>query len=146
MGNCPCPRCTVNKQSIRGMGTADDRAVRQSSRRADYKDYSKRVSAARKLIYEDGYVVNSDKVDELHQENVTASHRWLCLNLMKADTCDKHPTKTRQVSIILDIDTVSVRWSTALRPSAQSEDLINISMHGIIRHKMRGALNSQIRL
>ncbi|KIL55624.1 hypothetical protein M378DRAFT_1041652 [Amanita muscaria Koide BX008] len=68
MGNCPCPRCTVNKQSIRGMGTADDRAVRQSSRRANYKDYFKRVSAARKLIYEDGYVVNSDKVDELLKE------------------------------------------------------------------------------
>ena len=65
MGTCPCPRCKIKKGSIRGVGTEADYLLRAELERSRDKEYAKQVSNARKLIYEDGYVVNSEKVDEL---------------------------------------------------------------------------------
>lgn len=65
MGSCPCPRCTVAKEDIPGLGTLVDMATRVEKRRADTADRQNRIEKARELIYKDGYVVNSTRVDDL---------------------------------------------------------------------------------
>jgi hypothetical protein len=65
MGMCPCPRCKIAKEDIPNLGTPADTAVRVEQVRRDDTARREKVSKARKLIYEDGYVVNSAKVEEL---------------------------------------------------------------------------------
>lgn len=64
MGNFPCPRCKIAKTQLPGLGTVTDMKIRQEGIRVDTQRQTK-VAAARKLIYEDGYVVNSKRVDDL---------------------------------------------------------------------------------
>ncbi|KAF8204209.1 hypothetical protein K438DRAFT_1964576 [Mycena galopus ATCC 62051] len=65
MGKCPCPRCKIVKEDIPNLGTPADTAVRVEQVRRDDATRRKKVPQARKYIYEDGYVVNSTKVDDL---------------------------------------------------------------------------------
>ncbi|KAH9914268.1 hypothetical protein B0H21DRAFT_896115 [Amylocystis lapponica] len=68
-GRCPCPRCLVTMDCVPQLGTSEDRAVRETLARKDDAERQLQVSAARDLIYKDGYVVNSEKVDELLKEH-----------------------------------------------------------------------------
>ncbi|KAF7432593.1 hypothetical protein PC9H_004535 [Pleurotus ostreatus] len=65
MGNCPCPRCLVKKSAIRALGTPADISQRHNGKRVDSKILHAKVSKARKLIYKQGYTVNSKLVDDL---------------------------------------------------------------------------------
>ncbi|KAF9491917.1 hypothetical protein BDN71DRAFT_1273770 [Pleurotus eryngii] len=65
MGNCPCPRCLVKKSAIRALGTPADINQRRNGKRVDSKTLHTKISKARKLIYKQGYVVNSKLVDNL---------------------------------------------------------------------------------
>ena len=65
MGNCPCPSCKIAKEDIPNLRTPADVAVRVEKARHDDVARREKVSEARKLIYEGGYVVNSKKVDDL---------------------------------------------------------------------------------
>lgn len=65
MGGCPCPRCTVAKENIPRLGTESDRLARSELARKDDEERREKVLDARALIYEDGYVVNAQKVDEI---------------------------------------------------------------------------------
>ncbi|KAF8196232.1 hypothetical protein K438DRAFT_1967951 [Mycena galopus ATCC 62051] len=65
MGKCPCPRCKIVKEDIPNLGTPADAAVRVEQVRCDDAARREKVSQARKYIYEDGYVVNSTKVNDL---------------------------------------------------------------------------------
>ncbi len=67
-GQCPCPRCLVTFDAILDLGTAADRATRASLARSDHVQQEAKIDRARELIYDDGYVVNSDHVDALLQE------------------------------------------------------------------------------
>ncbi|KAI0039303.1 hypothetical protein FA95DRAFT_1451096, partial [Auriscalpium vulgare] len=64
-GSCPCPRCLISFDDIPGLGTAADTALRKDSVRYDDGLRRDLVATARDLIYNDGYVVNSTRVDEL---------------------------------------------------------------------------------
>lgn len=64
LGDCPCVRCTIKKSQIREVGTPADMAIRTAQRRLDNEERQRKVDSARRLIYESGYVVNSDKVDK----------------------------------------------------------------------------------
>ncbi|TFY53731.1 hypothetical protein EVG20_g9986 [Dentipellis fragilis] len=64
MGGCPCPRCLVKKECLGNLGTSKD-IERIALTRKDDQAFRCKVSDARKLIYKDGYVVNSDAVDKL---------------------------------------------------------------------------------
>ncbi|KAI0038329.1 hypothetical protein FA95DRAFT_1232934 [Auriscalpium vulgare] len=64
-GRCPCPRCLMTFDDIPNLGTAADMQSRQTAKRYDDGLRREAVSAARDLIYNDGYVVNSTKVEEL---------------------------------------------------------------------------------
>ncbi|PBK60412.1 hypothetical protein ARMSODRAFT_898121 [Armillaria solidipes] len=65
MGGCPCPRCKIRKEVIRGVGTDADLKFRKENARQDNDEWRQKVDDARKLIYEDGYAVNSAKVEEI---------------------------------------------------------------------------------
>lgn len=65
MGQCPCPRCKIKKGAIRNLGTPADTTIRREEVRVDDADLREKITNARKLIYERGYVVNSDHVEDL---------------------------------------------------------------------------------
>ena len=64
-GSHPCPRCLVAINEIHAMGRDDDRKRREESRRCDDAERRKKVDEAREWIYDKGYVVNGDKVEDL---------------------------------------------------------------------------------
>lgn len=66
-GKCPCPRCLVTFEKIPSLGDADDRACRIQTARVDDALHREVIQDARQFIHQDGYVVNSDKVEELLQ-------------------------------------------------------------------------------
>ncbi len=65
MGGCPSPRVTTPKDMIREVGTEADKRLREASRRRVDDELREKVAEARKLIYEKGYVINSEKVENL---------------------------------------------------------------------------------
>ena len=65
MGGCPCPGCTVTKAKIRGVGTASDQRIREETKRKVDDELKTKVAEARKLIYEQGYAINSEKFENL---------------------------------------------------------------------------------
>ncbi|KAJ3537255.1 hypothetical protein NM688_g6717 [Phlebia brevispora] len=64
-GKYPCPHCGVTFDDIIQSGTDEDKALRQATARADNDERKALVKEARDLIYDSGYVVNSDRVDGL---------------------------------------------------------------------------------
>ena len=64
-GGCPCPRCLIKFDEIPLLGTSRDRETREQRMRNDTPEIRALVENARKLIYKDGYVVNSEKVEDL---------------------------------------------------------------------------------
>lgn len=64
MGNSPCPRCLITKDLIPQMGSVLDQN-RRLIRRVDDEGRQRKVQAARKLIYVDGRVVNSEAVESI---------------------------------------------------------------------------------
>ncbi|TFK78527.1 hypothetical protein K466DRAFT_606902 [Polyporus arcularius HHB13444] len=69
MGRCPCPRCLVTKDRLGAVGSTSDRQARTDSARHDNEERQQRVSEARTRIYNDGYVVNSDVVENLLKDD-----------------------------------------------------------------------------
>lgn len=67
-GKCPCPRCLVTFEDIPNLGEEDDEAIRTTQRRGPSTAHSQAVLDARDLIYSDGYVVNSERVEALLQK------------------------------------------------------------------------------
>ncbi|TFK59842.1 hypothetical protein BDN72DRAFT_780189 [Pluteus cervinus] len=65
MAICPCPRCTIPKTSFWKFGQESDMNDRVTLKRIDDDDHREAVSDARELIYEKGYVITSEHVDNL---------------------------------------------------------------------------------
>ncbi|KIY49798.1 hypothetical protein FISHEDRAFT_40613 [Fistulina hepatica ATCC 64428] len=65
IGTHLCPRCLVVKSNIFKIATSEDMKVRMAERRYDDEDLRSKVSASRKLLYEEGYVVNSQVVNNI---------------------------------------------------------------------------------
>ena len=55
----------MTKEEVSNVGTLPDMEIRQARARKDDEDRQNRVKAARSLIYQKGYVVNSTHVDDL---------------------------------------------------------------------------------
>ena len=65
-GQHPCPHCLITFDDIPEIGTPSDRERRQTLTRANQTaDWQSCIRQAQNLIYEHGYVVNSDRVDQL---------------------------------------------------------------------------------
>lgn len=65
MGGCPCPRCTIPKEKIAGLGTRADQKIRVTHQRVDDEVRQSKVQQARDLVYTEGYVVTSQRVEEI---------------------------------------------------------------------------------
>ncbi|CDO68696.1 hypothetical protein BN946_scf184652.g23 [Trametes cinnabarina] len=66
-GRCPCPRCLVTFEDVPNVGEEEDDDARISQRRCPTDARHQAVETARGLIYSDGYVVNSDRVESILQ-------------------------------------------------------------------------------
>ncbi|TBU38655.1 hypothetical protein BD309DRAFT_1083909 [Dichomitus squalens] len=66
-GHCPCPRCEVTFDDIPQMGEDADRDIRNMQARTRSNSLQEKVLDARNLVYEEGFVVNSKRVEELLQ-------------------------------------------------------------------------------
>ena len=64
MGTCPCPRCLIKKEYIKGLGTKVDRQRRAKLRECNER-YQAQVETAREIIYKKGYAVNSKAVNSV---------------------------------------------------------------------------------
>ncbi|TFK58883.1 hypothetical protein BDN72DRAFT_948719 [Pluteus cervinus] len=63
MGLFACPRCLIPKKNFWMTGQEEDLKQRQELIRHDDAENQGKISAARRLIYERGYVVNSERVE-----------------------------------------------------------------------------------
>lgn len=69
MGGCPCPRCTITKDMIPGLGTQKDSQIRARQARHDNDERWDGIEKARKFIYDKHYVVTSKPVEEILKPN-----------------------------------------------------------------------------
>ncbi|KAH7904408.1 hypothetical protein BJ138DRAFT_1138545 [Hygrophoropsis aurantiaca] len=65
MGGCPCPRCLIPLSRVPDLGMARDMAQRRTLARTDDAHRRNAISNARKLIYEQGWAVDSAPVERL---------------------------------------------------------------------------------
>ncbi|KAJ3514106.1 hypothetical protein NMY22_g14847 [Coprinellus aureogranulatus] len=65
MGACPCPRCLIPTDMIHSLGTAEDRQIRDMTRRRDTQDQKLKVQDARDLIFNQLYAVNSPVIEDV---------------------------------------------------------------------------------
>ncbi|KIJ27116.1 hypothetical protein M422DRAFT_785011 [Sphaerobolus stellatus SS14] len=69
LSGCPCPRCLVKKADVGNLGMKFDMNTRSDKMRTDTEECRDKVDEARKFMYDDGYVVDSDPVDKLLKTN-----------------------------------------------------------------------------
>ncbi|KAK7685095.1 hypothetical protein QCA50_011932 [Cerrena zonata] len=65
LGKCPCPRCTVTKDRIKDIGTANDFARRVNLQRESDTTFLNNVKRARTAIYERGKGIKSAAVEAI---------------------------------------------------------------------------------
>ncbi len=100
MGRCPCPRCLVTKDRLGAVGSTSDRQARTDSARHDSEERQQKVSEARMRIYNDGYVVNSDVVENLLKDDslVPTEVGVLRLGLLSCAVTDRYAPLRRTPS------------------------------------------------
>lgn len=62
---CPCPRCLLLKSQIPMIGTKTDTKQRINLARVDSEDRREKIEHARKLMFEGGVNITSDKIERL---------------------------------------------------------------------------------
>ncbi|KZT33115.1 hypothetical protein SISSUDRAFT_993397 [Sistotremastrum suecicum HHB10207 ss-3] len=65
MGRCHCPRCLIPLEDAPNMGTILDKRRQETMAREDSESRVTSVSTAREFVYEEGYAINSDRVENL---------------------------------------------------------------------------------
>ncbi|KAF7344219.1 hypothetical protein MVEN_01712600 [Mycena venus] len=65
MGKCPCPRCTISKNKIDGLGIKNDDKNRVKLERVDNQNYKTKIASAQRFIHEHGLGVKSKLVEAL---------------------------------------------------------------------------------
>ena len=65
LGGCLCPRCLIPKIKIQDVAKEDDILQRTVLARHDTIERCEKISAARQLIYEEQYVVDTPQVEAL---------------------------------------------------------------------------------
>ena len=64
-GKCPCPRCLIPLSDAHLVGTISDRNKRTTMARVDDAGYRYSIDTARDIIYNRGFAVDCDAVQEL---------------------------------------------------------------------------------
>lgn len=65
LGGCPCPRCLIPKIKLQDVAKEEDILQRTVLARHDTIERREKISAARRLIYEEQYVVDTSQVEAL---------------------------------------------------------------------------------
>ncbi|KAF8834345.1 hypothetical protein BDN67DRAFT_992684 [Paxillus ammoniavirescens] len=65
LGTCPCPQCLIPKDHVHNVASEIDVLQRRILAHRDTEERCEKVAAARKLIYEQQYVVNTPQVEAL---------------------------------------------------------------------------------
>ena len=65
LGGCPCPRCLIPKVKLQDVATENDMLQRTILARRDTEERRERISSARQLIYQDRYVIDTPRVENL---------------------------------------------------------------------------------
>ncbi|KAH7916892.1 hypothetical protein BV22DRAFT_997067, partial [Leucogyrophana mollusca] len=65
LGTCLCPRCLIPKDRVQNLGTERDMLQRTLLARTDNQERREKIDAARKLIYESNYAVDTDQVERM---------------------------------------------------------------------------------
>lgn len=68
LGQCPCPRCFIKKDTIENLGTLSDQKIRLDYRRADDLHRDRLIRKARRQIYTFGQGVKSQTIKNLLKE------------------------------------------------------------------------------
>jgi hypothetical protein len=71
---CPCPRCLVLKTKIHKLGMKSDTRDRQKLVRVDSETRRDVVELARKLLFQKGLAISSDRIkDILYEGSLTVT-------------------------------------------------------------------------
>ena len=65
LGSSPCPRCLIKLNTVHNLGRPQDRLRRVTSARKDNLIRRAAVNTARSLIYDSGFVVDGDRVENI---------------------------------------------------------------------------------
>ena len=65
LGGCPCPRCLIPKAKFHNVATENDMLHCDVLARRDTAGRREKISSARRLIYEEQYVVDTPQVEVL---------------------------------------------------------------------------------
>ena len=65
MGECLCPRCLIPKSRVHQIATERDILQRKLLQRCNSQTWRDKIAAARQLIYEKHYAVQTPQVEEL---------------------------------------------------------------------------------
>ena len=65
LGNCPCPRCLIPKLKFQDVATENDILQRSILMRHDMVERREKILCARRLIYEEQYVIDTPQVKAL---------------------------------------------------------------------------------
>ena len=68
LGGCLCPQCLIPKDQLQNLATERDTLQRQVLARKDDQQRREKVAAARRLIYDQQYVVDTPQVEKLLKE------------------------------------------------------------------------------
>jgi hypothetical protein len=68
LGLCPCPRCLIPLNRVHNLGMVRDMNQRKTLARVDDIHRQSKITAARRVIYEKHYQVDSTAVENLLQE------------------------------------------------------------------------------
>ena len=83
LGVCPCPRCLISLNRVHNLGMVRDMTQRRTLARVDDNHRRGKVLAARRVIYEKNYQVNSAAVEAiLQKESWVPTVVWISLHLM----------------------------------------------------------------
>jgi hypothetical protein len=68
LGKCPCPHCLIPLNRVHNMGMARDMQQRETMARVDDMRRRNLIDAARRVIYEKNFRVNSTAVENMLQD------------------------------------------------------------------------------
>src|ERR1700710_1585152 len=70
LGGCPCPRCLIPKSRVQNLGLSLDIKQRKTLERKDDSSRQSKITISRSLIYDRGYGVRSNAVENLLKEHL----------------------------------------------------------------------------
>jgi hypothetical protein len=89
-GKCPCPRCLIPMSRLHNLGMRADMRDREALKRvADARQLSN-ITSSRSIIYEQGYAVDSQAIDNILKEESWVGNIVRSNNLLRQQLIHPH--------------------------------------------------------